>query len=145
MSWIKRVCALRKKQQREREFDEELHFHLAMREQRNLDAGMTPSDARRKARLRFGNPAVWRERMREIDVLLLPQTVWQDLRFGARLLLRDLGFTTLAIVALAIGIGVNTAAFTRTRLSSRASWTRKRRTGWSMRRLCFAPALSNPL
>ena len=112
MGWIRRMRELWFRDEREREFDEELRFHLAMREQRNLDAGMTPSDARRTARLRFGNAAVWRERMVEIDVMLFPQTMWQDVRFGARLLVRNLGFTTIAAVALAMGIGVNTAAFT---------------------------------
>jgi len=112
MGWIRRVRELRFRDEREREFDEELRFHLAMREQRNLDEGMTPGDARRRARLRFGNAAVWRERMAEIDVMLFPQTMWQDVRFGARLLVRNLGFTTMAVVALAMGIGVNTAAFT---------------------------------
>jgi macrolide transport system ATP-binding/permease protein len=112
MGWIRRVRELWFRDEREREFDEELRFHLAMREQRNLDEGMTPDDARRRARLRFGNAAVWRERMAEIDVMLFPQTMWQDVRFGARLLVRNLGFTTMAVVALAMGIGVNTAAFT---------------------------------
>jgi len=112
MGWIRRARELWHREEREREFDEELQFHLAMREQQNLDAGMTPDDARRKARLRFGNAAVWRERMGEIDMMQFPQTVWQDVRFGARLLVRDLGFTTMAVLALAIGIGVNTAAFT---------------------------------
>jgi predicted permease len=50
--------------------------------------------------------------MAEIDVMLFPQSMWQDVRFGARLLVRNLGFTTMAVVALAMGIGVNTAAFT---------------------------------
>ena len=50
--------------------------------------------------------------MSEIDLMLLPQTILQDLRYGARMLFRNAGFTTVAILALAIGIGVNTTAFT---------------------------------
>lgn len=121
MGWIRRARKLWRREEREREFDEELQFHIAMREQQNLDAGMPPGEARRKARLRFGNAALWRERMTEIDFLLFPQAIWQDLRFGARLLVRNLGFTTMAVVALAIGIGANTAAFT----AYRAFFTRR--------------------
>ncbi len=95
-----------------REQDEELEFHLAMREQRNLEQGLPRDEAKRDARLRFGNPRMWRERMSEVDLTLLPQTVLQDLRYGARMLLRNAGFTAAAVLALAIGIGVNTAAFT---------------------------------
>lgn len=83
-----------------------------MSEQHNLDQGMTPDEARRRARLRFGNPTVWRERVSEINLMLFPQTVCQDVRFGGRWLLRNFGFTAMAVVALAMGIGVNTTAFT---------------------------------
>ena len=78
---------------------------------------MPRAKAHRDARRRYGNPALWRERMREIDLMILPQTILQDLRYGARTLFRNAGSTIAAVLALAIGIGVNTAAF----ISPRAS------------------------
>jgi macrolide transport system ATP-binding/permease protein len=83
-----------------------------MREQWNVEHGMPRVEAHRDARRRFGNPLLWRERMSEIDLMILPQTILQDLRYGARTLFRNAGFTTVAILALAIGIGINTTAFT---------------------------------
>ena len=112
MSWFSRLRALCAKEKVSREIDQELQFHLAMREQLNLERGMARGEARRDARLRFGSMTAWRERISEIDLMTLPETVLQDLRYGARILLRNLGFTIAAVLALAIGIGVNTAAFT---------------------------------
>ena len=112
MSWISRVRALFEREKLQKRLGEELEFHLAMREQLNAEQGMAPAEARRDARLRFGNPSLWRERMSEIDFMLLPQTILQDLRYGARTLCRDIGFTTVAILALTLGIGVNAAVFT---------------------------------
>jgi predicted permease len=112
MAWLSRLRALFGRKKLAREQDEELEFHLAMREQWNVKQGSAPEDAKRDARLRLGNPSVLRERMSEIDLMLLPQTVLQDLRFGSRMLVRNAGFTTAAVLALAIGIGANTAAFT---------------------------------
>jgi predicted permease len=112
MPWFSRLRALFGREKVAREQDEELQFHLSMREQWNVEQGLAREDARRDARLRFGSPSVWRERMSEIDLMMLPQTVLQDLRYGARLLVRNAGFTIASVLALAIGIGVNTAAFT---------------------------------
>ena len=112
MAWISRIRALFGREKLAREQDEELEFHLSMREQLNVEQGMTQAEARRDARRRFGNPSLWRERMSEIDLMILPQTVLLDLRYGARILWRNMGFTIAAVLALAIGIGVNTAAFT---------------------------------
>ena len=112
MAWISRLRALFRRDKLARELDEELAFHLSMREQWNVEQGMPRAEAHHDARRRFGNPSVWRERMSEIDLMILPQTILQDLRYGARTLFRNAGFTTVAILALAIGIGVNTTAFT---------------------------------
>ena len=112
LAWISRLRALFRRDKLTRDLDEELAFHLSMREQWNVEQGMSRPEAHCDARHRFGNPSVWRERMSEIDLMLLPQTILQDLRYGARTLFRNAGFTTVAILALAIGIGVNTTAFT---------------------------------
>ena len=100
MAWIRRMRSLFRKEELESDLEEELRFHLSMRARRNVEQGMSSADARRSARLRFGNPTVWRERMREIDLMLFPQTIVQDLRFGGRVLLRNAGFTAMAAFAL---------------------------------------------
>lgn len=112
MAWFSRIRALFGKEKLTREVEEELEFHLSMRERWNVEQGMAAAEARREARLRFGNPSVWVERVREIDLLTFPQTVLQDLRYGARALLRNTGFTVVVVLTLALGIGVNTATFT---------------------------------
>ena len=105
MAWFSRMRSLFGSEKLANEVDEELEFHLAMREQWNVEEGMPQAEARREARLRFGNPSVWRERVSEIDLMTLPQTVLQDLRYGARLLCRNLGFTVVAVLALALVLG----------------------------------------
>ena len=112
MAWISRLRALFRRDKLAQDLDEELAFHLSMREQWNVEHGMPRAEARRDARRRFGNPLLLRERMSEIDLMILPQTILQDLRYGTRTLFRNAGFTAVAIFALALGIGVNTTAFT---------------------------------
>jgi len=97
---------------RKHEIKEELEYHLAMREQWNVERGMQKDAARRDARLRFGNPAAWRERVREIDWIIVPQSFLRDLGYGWRTLWRNARFTAVAVFALALGIGINTTIFT---------------------------------
>jgi predicted permease len=112
MATLRRLSNLFRSDKLQRDIEAELRSHTEMRIEDNLAAGMSPEEARRDALRRFGNPSLWRERMSEIDLMILPQTILQDLRYGARILCRNSGFTAVAVFALAIGIGVNTAAFT---------------------------------
>jgi predicted permease len=112
MGWFSRWRARLSSDRRTDDLNEELEFHLAMREQWNADRGMQCDEARRNARLQFGNLHVWRERMRELDWIVLPQSVLQDVRYGLRSIRRNARFTVVAVIALAIGIGINTAIFT---------------------------------
>jgi predicted permease len=93
------------------ELDEELRFHLAMREEANAHEGMESKEAREDAKRRFGNTTLLKESTREIDLITFFETVIQDLRFGFRMLRRSPGFSILAILCLVLGIGATTSVF----------------------------------
>src|SRR3984885_5229975 len=112
MAWISRLRALFRREKLAQELDEELAFHLSMREQWNVEHGMLRAEAHHDARRRFGNPSVWRERTSEIALMIPPQTILTEPSYSARAHFRNAGFTVVASLALAIGIGVNTTAFT---------------------------------
>ena len=109
--WI-RLQSLLLRHRNAQQLDEEIQFHLEQQIAENLGAGMSRDEARYAARRTFGNPTVLKEETRDAWGWIAVEQIAKDLRYGLRMLGKNVGFSAVAMVTLALGIGANTAIFT---------------------------------
>jgi predicted permease len=103
---------MRRRTPDERDLRDEIAFHLSEETRARIEAGDDADEAAVAARRAFGNATLVREQTREAWGVRVIETTWQDIRYGARLLLRYRLFAAFSIIALALGIGGTTAIFT---------------------------------
>jgi predicted permease len=106
-TWLRKLIGRRRI---EAESRDEIAFHLEMETQHGIEAGLSPAEARRQAQRDLGSALATREAVRDVRATWL-DSIWQDLRFSFATLRRAPAFAMMAVLALGLGIGVNTAIF----------------------------------
>ncbi len=124
VAFVVRLRALFSRRRLEREADQEIEAHLDLLTARYIRAGMSPADARRTARAKFGGVTQIKESLREQAGFAMIESIVHDVRYAVRGLFRARGFATVSVLTLALGLGASTTFFT---IAS----------GWALRSLPF--------
>ena len=111
LQFISRLRGLFGQGKANREFCGEVQTHIELLSERLVRQGMSQEDAAWAARRQFGNTMLLEQRQRELRAFLWPATVFQDVRYGLRMLAKSPNVTVIVIISLALGIGANTAIF----------------------------------
>src|ERR1044072_7139140 len=111
IGWWNRLLALVRPGRRARDIDDEIAFHLAMRQAEHERVGLDPEIARRTAARQFGNVTALKEQTRDMWTFPSFESLVQDLRYALRTLRRAPAFALVAVLVLAVGIGATTAMF----------------------------------
>src|SRR6266536_2221346 len=107
-----RGTAMKFWRRREESLDDEIRDYIERETRENIEAGLSPDDARHAAMRKLGQPVLnVKEETRAVWGWIWFERLWQDLQHGRRMLVKNPGFTIVAVLSLAIGIGVNSAIF----------------------------------